>query len=131
MSSLLLDTCVFIWVVEESSNLPLKVKSKIENTENIFVSIVSFWEIAMKSRKEKILFSCELDEIEDRFQKTDFELLPISIEDTIRFYNLPLYRQDHKDPFDRILISQALNRSLPLVTSDSKFNDYPIEKIWK
>ena len=53
------------------------------------------------------------------------------IEDTIRFYNLPLYRQDHKDPFDRILISQALNRSLPLVTSDSKFNDYPIEKIWK
>ncbi len=131
MSSLLLDTCVFIWVVEESSNLPLKVKSKIENTENIFVSIVSFWEIAMKSRKQKILFSCELDEIEDRFQKTDFELLPISIEDTIRFYNLPLYRQDHKDPFDRILISQALNRSLPLVTSDSKFNDYPIEKIWK
>ena len=131
MSSLLLDTCVFIWVVEESSNLPLKVKSKIENAENIFVSIVSFWEIAMKSRKEKILFSCELNDIESRFQNTDFELLPISIEDTIRFYNLPLYRQDHKDPFDRILISQALNRSLPLVTSDSKFNDYPIEKIWK
>ncbi|PZU93682.1 MAG: PIN domain nuclease [Pseudanabaena sp.] len=131
MSSLLLDTCVFIWVVEESSSLPLKVKSKIENAENIFVSIVSFWEIAMKSRKEKILFSCELNEIEARFQKTDFELLPISIEDTIRFYNLPLYRQDHKDPFDRILISQALNRSIPLVTSDSKFNDYPIEKIWK
>ena len=131
MSSLLLDTCVFIWVVEESSNLPLKVKSKIENTENIFVSIVSFWEIAMKSRKQNILFTCEIDEIEARFQNTDFELLPISIEDTIRFYNLPLYRQDHKDPFDRILISQALNRSLPLVTSDSKFNDYPIEKIWK
>lgn len=131
MSSLLLDTCVFIWVVEDSSSLPLKVKSKIENAENIFVSIVSFWEIAMKSRKEKILFNCELDEIEVRFQNTDFELLPISIEDTIRFYNLPLYRQDHKDPFDRILISQALNRSLPLVTSDSKFNDYPIEKIWK
>lgn len=131
MSSLLLDTCVFIWVVEDSSSLPLKVKSKIENAENIFVSIVSFWEIAMKSRKEKILFNCELDEIEVRFQNTDFELLPISIEDTIRFYNLPLYRQDHKDPFDRILISQALTRSLPLVTSDSKFNDYPIEKIWK
>ena len=73
MSSLLLDTCVFIWVVEESSNLPLKVKSKIENTENIFVSIVSFWEIAMKSRKQKILFTCEIDEIEARFQKTDFE----------------------------------------------------------
>jgi PIN domain nuclease of toxin-antitoxin system len=131
MSSLLLDTCVFIWVVEESSNLPLKVKSKIEKAENIFVSIVSFWEIAMKSRKEKILFSCEFNEIEAGFQNTDFELLPISIEDTIRFYNLPLYRQDHKDPFDRLLISQALTRSLPLVTSDSKFNDYPIEKIWK
>jgi PIN domain nuclease of toxin-antitoxin system len=131
MTSLLLDTCVFIWLVEESSNLPLKAKNKIENTENIFVSIVSFWEIAIKSKKEKILFTCEFNEIEARFQNTDLELLPISIEDTIRFYNLPLYRKDHKDPFDRLLISQALTRSLPLVTSDSKFNDYPIEKIWK
>ncbi len=131
MSSLLLDTCVFIWLVEESSNLPLKVKNKIENTENIFVSIISFWEIAMKSKKEKILFTCEFNEIEARFQKTDLELLPISIEDTIRFYNLPFYLKDHKDPFDRLLISQALNRSIPLVTSDSQFDDYPIEKIWK
>ena len=131
MTSLLLDTCVFIWLVEESSNLPLKAKNKIENTENIFVSIVSFWEIAIKSKKEKILFTCEFNEIEARFQNTDLELLPISIEDTIRFYNLPFYLKDHKDPFDRLLISQALTRSLPLVTSDSKFNDYPIEKIWK
>ena len=131
MTSLLLDTCVFIWLVEESSNLPLKAKNKIENTENIFVSIVSFWEIAIKSKKEKILFTCEFNEIEARFQNTDLELLPISIEDTIRFYNLPLYRKDHKDPFDRLLISQALTRSLPLVTSDSKFDIYPIEKIWK
>ena len=131
MSYLLLDTCVFIWVVEESSNFPWKVKRKIENAENIFVNVVSFWEIAMKSRKEKILFSCEFNEIEAKFQNTDFELLPISIEDTIRFYNLPLYRKDHKDPFDRLLISQALTGSLPLVTSDSKFNVYPIEKTWK
>ena len=85
----------------------------------------------MKSKKEKILFNCDFNEIESRFKNTDLELLSISIEDTIRFYNLPFYRQDHKDTFDRLLISQALTRSLPLVTSDSKFNDYPIEKIWK
>jgi PIN domain nuclease of toxin-antitoxin system len=130
MSGLLLDTHIFIWVVENSPRFPQAVRERIEETENIFVSIASFWEIGIKLKKEKILLSCDFNEMEARFLETDFQLLPISIQDTVQQYNLPFYSKDHKDPFDRIIISQAIGRSLPLVSKDSEFDAYPIEKVW-
>jgi PIN domain nuclease of toxin-antitoxin system len=130
MNGLLLDTHVFIWVVENNPKFPKVVRERIEETENVFVSIASFWEIGIKLKKEKILLSCDFNEIEARFLETDFQLLPISIQDTIQQYNLPFYSPEHKDPFDRIIISQAINRSLPLVSKDQEFDAYPIEKVW-
>lgn len=130
MSGLLLDTHIFIWVVENNPNFPPIVRARIEETENVFVSIASFWELGIKLKKEKILLSCDFNEMEARFLETDFQLLPISMQDTIQQYNLPFYLKDHKDPFDRIIIAQAINRSLPLVSKDHEFDAYPIEKVW-
>jgi PIN domain nuclease of toxin-antitoxin system len=130
MGSVLLDTHTFIWLVEDNSKLPRRTKSIIEESEHIFVSIVTFWEIALKLKKEKILLNCDFNQIEQRFTATDLELLPIDIADTVQFYQLPFYRPDHKDPFDRLLISQAMTHHLSLVSCDAKFDAYPIEKIW-
>jgi PIN domain nuclease of toxin-antitoxin system len=130
MSSLLLDTHAFIWLVEDHPKLPEKIKTRIEKTENIFVSIASFWEISIKLKRQKIFINCDFNEFESRFRSTDLQLLPISIQDTIKQYQLPFFG-DHKDPFDRLIIAQALNRSFPLVSCDQKFNAYPVEKIWE
>jgi PIN domain nuclease of toxin-antitoxin system len=131
MSAILLDTHAFIWLVEDDPKLPLSVKERIEATDDIFVSIASFWEIGIKLKKQQIFLSCDFNQIETQFLATDLQLLPISIQDTIQQYNLPFYLAEHKDPFDRILISQAINRSLPLASKDKEFDAYPINKIWR
>lgn len=130
MSAILLDTHAFIWLVEDNPKLPQPIKERIGLTDDIFVSIASFWEIGIKLKKAQIFLSSDFNEMESRFLETDLQLLPISIQDTIQQYNLPFYLADHKDPFDRIIISQAISRSLPLVSKDSEFEAYPIEKVW-
>jgi len=130
MSAILLDTHAFIWLVENNSRLPQSVKERIETTNDVFVSIASFWEIGIKVKKQQIFLNCDFNDIESRFLDTDLQLLPISIQDTVQQYNLPFYSPEHKDPFDRIIISQAIHRSLPLVSKDQDFDAYPIEKVW-
>ncbi|MBE9099348.1 type II toxin-antitoxin system VapC family toxin [Vacuolonema iberomarrocanum] len=130
MSSLLLDTHAFIWLVEEDPKLPTSTKARINETQDVFVSIASFWEISIKVKKAQLFLTCEFDEIKARFLGTELQLLSISIQDTIQQYHLPFHLKDHKDPFDRLLISQAINRSLPIVSNDGAFDAYPIEKVW-
>jgi PIN domain nuclease of toxin-antitoxin system len=113
MSSILLDTHTFIWLSEDAPNLPRALQESIESTENVFVSIVTFWEISIKLNIGKISLRDDFNDIESRFKSTRFILLPISIKDTVQLSQLPLH---HKDPFDRILISQAMNRSIAVVS---------------
>ncbi|MGB3189485.1 MAG: type II toxin-antitoxin system VapC family toxin [Limnoraphis sp.] len=127
MSSILLDTHAFIWLSEDDQNLPTSLRDRIEATDNVFVSIASFWEISIKVTIGKIVLQNDFNDIEDRFEATRFKLLPISIKDTILLHQLPLH---HKDPFDRILIAQAMNRSFPIVSRDSAFDAYPISRVW-
>jgi len=84
MSSLLLDTHTFIWLSEDDQNLPLTLRTTIENTDHVLVSIVSFWEISIKLNIGKISLKDDFNSIETRFQATKFILLPISITDTIQ-----------------------------------------------
>jgi PIN domain nuclease of toxin-antitoxin system len=130
MSAILLDTHVFIWLAENDPKLPISVRDRIEATDDVFVSIVSFWEISIKIKKEKVLLTCDFNDIESRFESTGFQLLSISLKDTIQLYNLPFYLENHKDPFDRLLISQAISRSLPLASCDPDFDAYPVQKVW-
>lgn len=127
MSSILLDTHAFIWLSEDDANLPISVRETIENIDRVFVRIVSFWEISIKLSIGKISLQEDFNDIENRFKSTRFNLLPISIKDTIQLHQLPLH---HKDPFDRILIVQAINRSISLVSRDAAFDAYPVQRVW-
>jgi PIN domain nuclease of toxin-antitoxin system len=130
MSSILLDTHVFIWLSENDFNLPNSVLKIIDNTEEVFVSVISFWEIAIKLNIGKITLQEDFNKIESRFSNTRLILLPISIDDTVQLYKLAVFT-NHKDPFDRMLIAQAIGRSIPLVSADKKFDAYPVQRIWE
>jgi PIN domain nuclease of toxin-antitoxin system len=127
MDSILLDTHVFIWLAEGDCNLPISLRDLIENTDNVFVSIASFWEISIKIKIGKLSLLSDFNDIESSFESTRFKLLPISLNDTIQLCNLPLH---HKDPFDRILVAQAMNHSLILISRDVAFDNYPIQRVW-
>lgn len=127
MSSTLLDTHTFIWLSEDDPNLPVATRDMIEGIDNVFVTIASFWEISIKLTIGKLSLQVDFNDIETRFAATRFQLLPISIGDTVKLRQLPLH---HKDPFDRILIAQAINHSLPIVSADTKFDAYPVQRIW-
>ena len=127
MNSILLDTHTFIWLSEDDQNLPDSLRETIENTDKVFVSIVSFWEISIKLNIGKISLRDDFNSIESRFNSTRFILLPISIKDTLQLSQLPMH---HKDPFDRILIAQAIHRSLVIASRDTAFDAYGVDRLW-
>lgn len=114
----LLDTHVFIWAMEKKKRLPESIKNEITNPDNIiFISVATVWEIIIKSAKKKLKTP---KDIKGDIAASNFQLLSIEVEHVLGIKELPGI---HKDPFDRILISQAKIENLTLITSD--------EKIWK
>ena len=127
MTDLLLDTHAFIWYSENDPKLPESIKIDIENADRVYISIASLWEIAIKLSIGKLSLRSNYESIESSLEPARIELLPISFADTVRVMNLPLH---HRDPFDRILIAQAINHSLTLVSCDAAFAAYPIRVTW-
>ncbi|MGI0479250.1 type II toxin-antitoxin system VapC family toxin [Geminocystis sp. CENA526] len=128
MKGLLLDTHAFIWLSEDDPNLPQKARSHIQEAETVYLSIVSLWEIAIKINIGKLSLKKTYQHIEIELKSSDILILPISVGDTQAICNLPLY---HRDPFDRMLIVQAIERDLILISRDSKFDLYPIQRLWE
>ncbi|NET83569.1 MAG: type II toxin-antitoxin system VapC family toxin [Moorea sp. SIO1F2] len=127
MSSFLLDTHALIWLSENDPNLPNKLRDMIDAADSVYLSIASLWEIAIKLNLGKLSLQRNYQTIESELQSSDISLLPIAFIDTLQIYNLPLH---HRDPFDRMLIAQAMNRSLVLISRDNKFDAYPIQRLW-
>lgn len=120
----LLDTHTFIWTFYEPEKLSTKAKQVIDNVNNsIFVSAVTFWEIALKYSVNKLEFEgivpAKLPEIA---KKMRFQLIQLSPEESASSYNLSL--TTHKDPFDRILIWQAIKRDYTFISKDARINEY-------
>ncbi len=128
MTNFLLDTHAFVWLSENDSNMSANLRSKIDRAETVYLSIVSLWEIAIKVNIGKLSLQKDYEQIEIELNSSDIILLPISFNDTKRLSSLPLY---HRDPFDRMLIVQAIERSLILISRDSNFTDYPIQTLWE
>mgnify|MGYP003435091343 CR=1 FL=1 len=128
MTNLLLDTHAFIWYSEDDSKLPESIKIEIETADRVYISIASLWEIAIKLSIGKLSLRSNYESIEASLEPAGIILLPISFADTVRVMNLPLH---HRDPFDRILIAQAINNSLTLVSCDAAFTAYPIQLRWE
>ena len=125
----ILDTHTFIWYIEGNTSLTEKAKEVIEfSADNVYLSIISLWEIAIKTGKNKLAMQNEYDDLLVVLNSLNIEALPITFVDTQIYKNLPLH---HGDPFDRMIISQAINNSLTIVGCDQSFNDYPIQILWK
>ena len=125
---LLLDTHTFIWFVENDESLPASLKTQIEDTDNeIFISIVSLWEIAIKTSLGKLEMAIDLPSIINKIEENGFVILPIFPEHTVCVASLPFH---HKDPFDRILIAQTMIEKLTIISKDGIFNSYGVDWIW-
>ena len=126
---LLLDTHAFIWFISGDSSLPPKVLDAIKNVENkCFISIASLWEIAIKSSLKKLELKSDFNRIVDFLADNDIEILPITFDHLQRLLTLEFH---HKDPFDRIIISQALAERLTILSKDEHFPSYTDRILWK
>jgi PIN domain nuclease of toxin-antitoxin system len=118
---LLLDTHTMIWVFSEPRLLSVQARDAISTEENeVFVSVVSPWEIAIKRSKKKLRAPEDLD---DAVKAHKFQLLPVLLRHTKAIGSLPHH---HGDPFDRMLVAQAQVDGLTLVSVDRTLRRYPI-----
>jgi PIN domain nuclease of toxin-antitoxin system len=115
----LLDTHVFLWVVSDSPRLNAKTRQMIDSAVSIHVSSATIWEVAIKARLGKI--GAIPEELLDEIEKCGFQELPVSGKHAVAVANLPLH---HADPFDRILVAQAVREQMRLLTSDSLLRIY-------
>jgi PIN domain nuclease of toxin-antitoxin system len=123
----LLDTHTLIWFLENDPRLPPTTRTQIETTPTIFISIVSLWEIAIKANIGKFSLSFPFNTIAPNLITTGITELPITFKDLEIYLSLPLH---HRDPFDRILIAQAMNHSLSFISQDTQMDAYPIQRLW-
>ena len=124
---LLLDTHAFLWWCEDSPELSKKAR-KAMTADDCFVSLASFWEIAIKISLNKLRLPGIVDRyLADQMSLNGFEQLEISFRQIMRCARL---ERHHGDPFDRLLIAQAQEESLPIVSRDPAFDRYGIKRIW-
>ncbi|HWS64310.1 MAG TPA: type II toxin-antitoxin system VapC family toxin [Steroidobacteraceae bacterium] len=116
---LLLDTHIFLWAVQGNASLKPRVRRMMEAAEQIYVSAASIWEIAVKARLGKIEASAA--DLVDAIEASGFLELPVRARHAVRVADLPLH---HTDPFDRLLVSQAMVEPLRLLTVDTMLCQY-------
>ncbi len=129
MDSYLLDTHTLLWYLEADPQLSKKALEIIENLEiKSIISHVSLWEIAIKMSIGKLSIQMPFSELEPKLLIDGFHILPISSSHIIAYSELPLH---HRDPFDRLLIAQAIQDHLPILGNDDAFDTYPVQRVWK
>lgn len=126
---LLLDTHAFFWFIADHQSLSSTGRDMISDAGNeIFLSPATYWEIAIKVSLRKWILNRPYQELVDiAVVKYGFQILPILPTHTERLLNLPFH---HRDPFDRLLISQAMVEQLSVISADTAFDAYPIERHW-
>lgn len=123
--NLLLDTHTFVWWRDSPEKLSSNTIEAISSLENkVFLSVVVAWELQIKIALNKIALKQSLqDSFESEQNINGFRILPVTLPHTMHLSNLPFH---HKDPFDRLLIAQAITENMTLVTSDRKFSLYDV-----
>jgi PIN domain nuclease of toxin-antitoxin system len=125
----LLDTSTFLWMITDDKKLSKKAKNIIIDGENeLFFSSVSAWEISIKYKLGKLNLpdSPEIF-IPEQIKSNFLIVLPLYLSHALSIYNLP---DIHKDPFDRMLISQAKQENLVILTTDSEIEKYNVKVVW-
>jgi len=125
---LLLDTHTFLWFINNSPQLSIDAKNLIESDVDLLLSIASLWEIAIKVSIDKLTIPNTYDQfIPQQVQLNDMEILSISMAHLTVVTTLPFH---HRDPFDRLLIAQAMVEKMSIISADEIFDSYGISRIW-
>lgn len=125
----LLDTHTFLWFVSGDSQLPTSVRDKIKDIHQpCFLSAASLWEITIKKQIGKLILNISLKELFEYADRNQIEIVPINYDHLLVLSKLPNH---HGDPFDRLIISQAIAENLTLITRDKGLKKYKAEQQWK
>jgi len=118
-----------LWFIAGSASLSADARNLIEDAANEkFVSIVSIWETAIKVSIGKMSLSAPFDILfPHQLEVNGFDLLPVRVEHTSVVTTLPFH---HRDPFDRLLMAQAIEEKLTLLSVDSVYDDYGVTRLW-
>jgi PIN domain nuclease of toxin-antitoxin system len=124
----ILDTHAFLWAMAGDRRMSQKAHDLFEGPSDLFLSIVSIWEILIKVQLEKLPLPRPAGPFLIRkLAESQIEILPIALDHLVTFEGLPMH---HGDPFDRMIIAQALEENLPIITADRFFARYPVVVIW-
>lgn len=122
---ILIDTHILIWQLEDDKRLSAFHGDLIEDQNNsILISIASFWEIAIKASRGKLSLARPIEDIFIGIGQTTSSILPIEPEHTLQVSKLPFH---HGDPFDRMIIAQAMTEAIPIISTDDSFANYSVE----
>jgi len=126
---LLLDTCTLLWLTQELDRLLGECRGGIGDLANdLLVSHASIWELALKTLAGQLSFSAPLRMwLAEQRGTWRFDYLPITGEHILRTLEI---ERHHQDPFDRLLVAQAMEANLPVVTPDPAIARYPVQVIW-
>jgi PIN domain nuclease of toxin-antitoxin system len=125
--SYLLDTHYVLWAIADSNKLSKKIRDLISDPEReIFVSTISFWEISLKSALGKIkITGFEPEDVPGICSKIGFDIIELSAPESSSYHHLSA--SHHKDPFDRMLIWQAIQNNYTLISADEQISKYRSE----
>jgi PIN domain nuclease of toxin-antitoxin system len=130
---LLLDTHTLLWAIGDTDKLSEKAIQEIKNPDNeVLVSAVSLWEIALKYTIGKLAVDFDIKNIPEYCQRMSFELIPLEPVEALNSLQLPR-KKNHKDPFDRMLIYQCIKKDYTLISGDAKIKSYKengLKYIW-
>ena len=126
---LLLDTHAFLWWVGASPKLSRRAKAAVAKATNqCLVSVACGWEIAIKVSRGQLRIDAALDRfLPEQLALNGFQPLAIDFKHTARVARLPFH---HRDPFDRLLVAQAIEEELTVVTADAVFAQYGVKRLW-
>jgi PIN domain nuclease of toxin-antitoxin system len=125
---LLLDTHTIIWLMENEAAIPVSTRLVVKDAVNqLFISPASFWEMAIKVSTGKLVLARPIEEIAAELLRQGAQWLPIKVPHLTRVQQLLFH---YRDPFDRLLIAQALMDRLVVVTRDAHFSAYDVEMRW-
>lgn len=126
---LLLDTHTFLWYISDSPQVSEKAREHIDDEHNqILLSAASVWEMAIKHSQGKLNLTMSFEVfVLLQLRMNDFRQLDIQKRHIDAVATLPFH---HRDPFDRLLVSQAMVERIPILSANSAFDAYPIKRVW-
>ena len=124
---ILLDTHAYFWFVCGVDKLPDDTRALIESEQNVSISIATFWELTIKSSLGKLKLPVPVSTLMANCAEDHFSILPITDRHLTYLSGLPWI---HRDPFDRLIIAQAMAEDMTILTMDGIIPQYPVKTLW-